>query len=236
MSGHAMLHTRHAAIVSKIHEATSACKRPKGAVQLLAVSKTFPVADVITLADCGQIAFGENYVQEAIEKIVFCTDNRPDLRLEWHFIGPIQSNKTKPISENFHWVHSIEREKIAIRLNEQRPAGMSPLNVCIQVNVSGEQSKSGCAPSEVEQIATTIKSLPHLRLRGVMAIPEATQDEVELAKQFGIARHVLSDLATKGFDVDTLSIGMSADLTLAIAQGSTIVRIGSALFGQRAVR
>jgi PLP dependent protein len=234
MSGQTMLHTRHASLISKIHEATQACKRPRGSVQLLAVSKTFPAEAVLSVADCGQIAFGENYVQEAVEKIAVCSARRPDLSLEWHFIGPIQSNKTKPIAENFAWVHSIEREKIAIRLNEQRPTHLNPLNVCIQINVSGETSKSGCAIDEVPRIAQTIAGLPKLRLRGIMAIPEATEDLHDLTAQFTKAREALTALQKLGFDVDTLSMGMSADLALAIAQGSTMVRIGSALFGSRA--
>jgi PLP dependent protein len=233
MSGQTMLHSRHASLISKIQEATQACKRPLGSVQLLAVSKTFPAEAVLSVAECGQIAFGENYVQEAIEKIAVCSARRPDLSLEWHFIGPIQSNKTKPIAENFAWVHSIEREKIAIRLNEQRPAHLNVLNVCIQVNVSGEASKSGCSIDEVLGIAQTIIKLPNLRLRGIMAIPEATDNVDELTAQFAKARTALTTLQKLGFDVDTLSMGMSSDLALAIAQGSTMVRIGSALFGSR---
>jgi PLP dependent protein len=233
MSGQTLLQDRHAAVIAKIHEASVACRRAKGSVQLLAVSKTFPAASVLALADCGQVAFGENYVQEAVDKIAYCTDHRPDLRLDWHFIGPIQSNKTKPIAENFAWVHSIEREKIATRLNEQRPTGMPVLNVCIQVNVSGEASKSGCALSDVPTIANVIAGLPKLRLRGIMAIPEATNDVQALTHQFANARQALLDLRSLGFDVDTLSMGMSADMALAIAQGSTIVRVGSALFGAR---
>jgi PLP dependent protein len=234
MSGQTMLHSRHASLISKIQEATLACDRHLGSVQLLAVSKTFPAEAVLSVAECGQIAFGENYVQEAVEKIAVCSARRPDLSLEWHFIGPIQSNKTKPIAENFAWVHSIEREKIAIRLNEQRPAHLKALNVCIQVNVSGEASKSGCNIDEVLGIAQTISELPKLRLRGIMVIPEATENVAELTAQFTKAREALEALQKLGFDVDTLSMGMSSDLALAIAQGSTIVRIGSALFGKRA--
>jgi PLP dependent protein len=233
MSGQSMLHSRHAAVVSKIHDAELACKRPRGSVQLLAVSKTFPADDVLTVADSGQIAFGENYVQEAVEKIAVCSARRPDLALEWHFIGPIQSNKTKLIAENFVWVHSIEREKIALRLNDQRPAHLNPLNVCIQVNVSGEASKSGCAVEQVLAIAQTIAELPRLRLRGVMAIPEATDNLEALKQQFSTASETLVSLQRAGFKVDTLSMGMSSDLALAIASGATIVRIGSALFGSR---
>jgi PLP dependent protein len=233
MSGQSMLHSRHASLISKIHEATQACKRPRGSVQLLAVSKTFPADAVLSVADCGQIAFGENYVQEAVEKIAVCSARRPDLSLEWHFIGPIQSNKTKPIAENFAWVHSIEREKIAIRLNEQRPAHLNSLQVCIQVNVSGEASKSGCSVDEVVGIAQTIVKLPKLRLRGIMTIPEATDNVDDLTAQFTKARETLKTLQKLGLDVDTLSMGMSSDLALAIAQGSTMVRIGSALFGSR---
>jgi PLP dependent protein len=233
MSGKSLLQSRHETVLNQIQAAELACSRRLGSVNLLAVSKTFPAAQVLLLADLGQRAFGENYVQEAIDKIAECADQRPDLTLDWHFIGPIQSNKTKPIAENFAWVHSIEREKIALRLSDQRPAAMAALQVCIQVNVSGEPSKSGCLPSEVEALANVISSRPNLILRGIMAIPEATDDLDELTRQFGVARSALERLQDKGHSVDTLSMGMSADLVTAIAQGATMVRVGSAIFGAR---
>jgi PLP dependent protein len=233
MSGQPVLQTNHLVVLEKIHEAERNARRVKNSVRLLAVSKTFPCEAVLQLADLGQRAFGENYVQEAVDKIAKCADQRPDLSIEWHFIGPIQSNKTKPIAEKFAWVHSIEREKIAQRLNDQRPTSMPPLNVCIQLNVSGEVSKSGCAPSEVMAIAKAISALPNLSLRGVMAIPEATQNDEQLRLQFGLAQAAFNRLNHEGYSVDTLSIGMSADLDVAIACGATIVRIGSAIFGKR---
>jgi PLP dependent protein len=233
MSGKSLLQSRHETVLNQIQEVELACNRRPGSVTLLAVSKTFPSAQVLLLADLGQRAFGENYVQEAVDKIAECADQRPDLKLDWHFIGPIQSNKTKLIAENFTWVHSIEREKIALRLSDQRPAGMPPLQICIQINVSGESSKSGCLPSEAEALARVITSRPNLTLRGIMAIPEATIDSEELARQFGVASAALEGLRSKGYAVDTLSMGMSADLVIAIAQGATMVRVGSAIFGAR---
>jgi PLP dependent protein len=234
MSGQSLLQSNHLAVLEQIHQAVKNANRSQNCVSLLAVSKTFPFEAVLHLAELGQLAFGENYVQEAVDKIAHCADQRPDLPIDWHFIGPIQSNKTKPIAENFAWVHSIEREKIAQRLNDQRPANMPPLQVCIQVNVSGEASKSGCEPSQVLEIATAIAALPNLRLRGVMAIPQATQNDAQLRQQFGLAHAAFSRLQKAGHSVDTLSMGMSADLEVAIACGSTIVRVGSAIFGQRA--
>jgi PLP dependent protein len=233
MSGKSLLQSRHETVLNQIQEVELACNRRPGSVTLLAVSKTFPSAQVLLLADLGQRAFGENYVQEAVDKIAECADQRPDLKLDWHFIGPIQSNKTKLIAENFTWVHSIEREKIALRLSDQRPAGMPPLQICIQINVSGESSKSGCLPSEAEALARVITSRPNLTLRGIMAIPEATTDSDELARQFSVASAALEGLLANGYVVDTLSMGMSADLGIAIAKGATMVRVGSAIFGAR---
>jgi PLP dependent protein len=233
MSGQDLLLVRHSEVIQQIRLCETAGHRTPNSVTLLAVSKTFPAADVITLADFGQRAFGENYLQEGIDKIRQCADQRPDLPIEWHFIGPIQSNKTKPIAEHFDWVHSIEREKIALRLSEQRPATKPPLQVCIQINVSGEASKSGCLPSETIALAKVIAACAKLKLRGVMVIPEATIDEAALRHQFSIARQAIDDMNAAGLEVDTLSMGMSADLGIAIAQGSTIVRVGSAIFGKR---
>jgi PLP dependent protein len=233
MSGQDLLLVRHSNLMKQIRSAEAVAMRPANSVTLLAVSKTFPAADVITLAEHGQRAFGENYVQEGIDKIRQCADQRPDLPIEWHFIGPIQSNKTKLIAENFDWVHSIEREKIAQRLSDQRPPDRPALQVCIQINVSGEATKSGCPPSDALALAVTIAKQPNLRLRGVMCVPEATTDEVALRQQFSVARQVFDQLNTAGLKVDTLSMGMSADLAVAVAEGATIVRVGSAIFGQR---
>jgi PLP dependent protein len=233
MSGQDLLLVRHSEVIQQIRLCETEGHRTPNSVDLLAVSKTFPAVDVITLADFGQRAFGENYLQEGIDKIRQCTDQRPDLPIEWHFIGPIQSNKTKPIAEHFDWVHSIEREKVALRLSEQRPATKPPLQVCIQINVSGEASKSGCLPSETIALAKVIAACANLKLRGVMVIPEATTDQAALSHQFSIARQAIDDMNAAGLEVDTLSMGMSADLGIAIAQGSTIVRVGSAIFGKR---
>ncbi len=208
--------------------------RDPASVSLLAVSKTHPAGAVLGLAALGQRMFGENYLQEALDKMRACEAERPELSLEWHFIGPVQSNKTRPIAEHFAWVHSVDRERIARRLSEQRPAARAPLNVCLQVNVSGEGSKSGCAPAEVRTLARQVASLPGLRLRGLMAIPEPTDDLALQRSRFGELRLLLEQLRGDGLDVDTLSMGMSADLEAAIVEGATIVRVGTALFGPRA--
>ena len=198
-------------------------------VSLLAVSKTFPAASVREAYQAGQTAFGENYLQEALEKM----EALSDLPLEWHFIGPIQSNKTRAIAENFAWVHSVDRLKIAERLSAQRPAHMPPLNVCLQVNVSGEGSKSGVAPSAVVQLAQAVARLPHLRLRGLMTIPAPAKDEAAQRAPFARMRVLLEQLKSQGIMLDTLSMGMSHDCTAAIQEGATIVRIGTAIFGAR---
>ncbi len=200
---------------------------------LLAVSKTFGADAVIEAADAGQIAFGENYLQEALDKKQAVQAVRPDLLLKWHFIGPIQSNKTRPIAENFDWVHSIEREKIAQRLAQQRPAHLPPLNVCLQVNVSGEASKSGVAPAELSVLAHAVAKLPQLRLRGLMAIPELQGDLAQQRTPFRALRGMLEQLRAEGLALDTLSMGMSGDMDAAIAEGATIVRVGTAIFGNR---
>jgi len=199
-------------------------------VQLLAVSKAQPAAAIRNAYAAGQIAFGENYSQEALEKQKQLTD----LAIEWHFIGPIQSNKTQLIAQNFSWVHSVDRLKIAQRLNEARSSISRPLQVCIQVNVSNEESKSGVLPDQLEALAVAINVLPHLKLRGLMAIPAPTTDQAQQIAQFKQVRECYDALIRKGFALDTLSIGMSNDYQTAITQGATIVRIGSALFGARA--
>lgn len=203
--------------------------RPPGSVQLLAVSKTKPLADVFAAYTAGQTAFGENYVQEGVEK---CLASR-DIPLEWHFIGPLQSNKSRTVAENFAWVHSIDRLKIAERLSAQRPAELPPLQVCVQVNVSGEASKSGCAPAEAGPLCHAVAALPHLRLRGLMAIPEAGGDLEAQRRPFRRLREILEQLRAEGLPLDTLSMGMTHDLEAAIAEGATLVRIGTAIFGER---
>lgn len=200
-------------------------------VNLLAVSKAQPALAIREAYAAGQTMFGENYLQEALEK----QTQLADLAIAWHFIGPIQSNKTQLIAQHFAWVHSIDRLKIAQRLNDARPADMPPLQVCIQVNVSGEASKSGVTPAELAHLAAAITALPQLKLRGLMAIPEPTSDKNKQRVQFKQVRECYDALLAKGFVIDTLSIGMSDDYTIAIEQGATIVRIGSALFGARKV-
>lgn len=213
--------------------AAQAAGRDPHAVQLMAVSKTFGADAVIEAADTGQTAFGENYLQEAVDKIATVRALRPDLKLEWHFIGPLQSNKTRPVAEHFDWVHAVDREKIAQRLSDQRPPDLPPLNICLQVNVSGEASKSGVSPAELPALAIAVSQLPHLTLRGLMAIPEPAQTEEEQRKPFAQLRMLQQELAALGIPTDTLSMGMSADMPAAIAEGATIVRIGTAIFGKR---
>ncbi|HPA91821.1 MAG TPA: YggS family pyridoxal phosphate-dependent enzyme [Quisquiliibacterium sp.] len=233
MNGDPTLQQRYETVLARIRAACGAAARAPDAVSLLAVSKTFDASAVLALAALGQRAFAESYLQEALDKISRCASERPDPALEWHFIGPIQSNKTRPIAETFSWVHSVERDKIARRLSEQRPASLPPLNVCVQVNVSGEASKSGCAPDEALDLARAVAALPGLRLRGVMAIPEPTDDVARQRAQFAAVRAVFDRVRAAGLDVDTLSMGMSDDLEAAIAEGSTCVRVGTALFGRR---
>ena len=200
-------------------------------VTLLTVSKTFRAEAVREAFAAGEHRFGENYVQEGVDKIAALADLRT--QLEWHLIGPLQSNKTRVVAEQFDWVHSVDRLKIAQRLNEQRPAGLPLLNVCLQVNISGEVSKSGLRPDEVPAVARDVTALPRLRLRGLMAIPEpAPTIEAQRAPHHAL-RELLRSLQSQGLALDTLSIGMSDDLEAAIAEGATIVRIGSAIFGRR---
>ena len=213
-------------LAERIHNAAQAAQRDPASVGLLAVSKTKPASDLREAYAAGLRDFGENYLQEALGK----QTELSDLPLIWHFIGPIQSNKTRAIAENFAWVHSVDRLKIAQRLSEQRPADLPPLNICIQVNVSGEASKSGCTPQDLPALAQAISALPHLRLRGLMAIPEPTEDSDEQNAAFAAVRTLQDQL---NLPLDTLSMGMSHDLEAAIAQGATWVRIGTALFGAR---
>jgi hypothetical protein len=216
-------------VKQRIEQATMACGREPASVQLLAVSKTRPAADIRAAHAAGQQAFGENYLQDALPKIA----ELADLPLEWHFIGAIQSNKTRDIAEHFDWVHTVEREKIACRLNEQRPQGAVPLNICLQVNISREESKAGVNPDEVLPLARAVSELPNLRLRGLMAIPAVTDDVEVQRAAFRALRECQERLIADGFKLDTLSMGMSGDLEAAITEGSTIVRIGTAIFGPR---
>jgi len=211
---------------SRIQTATQAAHRPENSVQLLAVSKTKPAEALREAYAAGLRDFGENYLQEALGKQL----ELADLPLIWHFIGPIQSNKTRAIAEHFDWVHSVDRLKIAQRLSEQRPAELPPLNICIQVNVSGEASKSGCTPADLPALAEAINALSRLKLRGLMAIPEPTEDRAEQDAAFAAVQKLQASL---DLPLDTLSMGMSHDLESAIAQGATWVRIGTALFGAR---
>lgn len=204
--------------------------RPATAVRLLAVSKTWPAARLREAAAAGQRLFGENYLQEALDKM----QALDDLDLEWHFIGPIQSNKTRDIAAHFDWAQSVDRLKIARRLNEQRPAALSPLNVCLQVNIDQEASKSGCEPEQVMTLAGEIMSLTRLRLRGLMIIPAHTTDRQQQLATFARAHALYAKLQADFSTVDTLSMGMSGDMSAAIEAGSTMVRVGTALFGQRA--
>ena len=217
------------AVQARIAHAAQAAGRGAGEVTLLAVSKTFTAQSVRDCATAGQRAFGENYLQEALDKIAALQN----LALEWHFIGPIQSNKTRPIAENFQWVHGIERGRIAVRLNDARPVNLPPLNVCIQVNVSGEASKSGVAPDDTAALAQALATLPRLKLRGLMAIPEPTPDSALRRQRFARLRALQTQLIAQGHALDTLSMGMSDDLEDAIAEGATLVRIGTAIFGTR---
>jgi pyridoxal phosphate enzyme (YggS family) len=221
------------AVEATILDAVKASSRARSEVQLLAVSKTFPAEAVLEAMAAGQHAFGENYLQEALDKIASVAQAQPDAPVEWHFIGPIQSNKTRPIAGAFAWVHTVERLKIAQRLSEQRPPELGPLNICLQVNISGEASKSGASPDELLALAREVAQLPNLRLRGLMAIPEPTTDEAEQRAAFARLRTLFDALRADGLELDTLSMGMSGDMAAAIAEGATIVRIGSAIFGAR---
>ncbi|SDH97742.1 YggS family pyridoxal phosphate-dependent enzyme [Janthinobacterium sp. YR213] len=221
------------AVRDSIAQAAADAQRAPADVTLLAVSKTFGAHAVLAAMRAGQAAFGENYLQEALDKIAFVKEAAPQQAPAWHFIGPIQSNKTRPIAEHFDWVHTVEREKIAARLSEQRPAGLPDLNICLQVNISGEASKSGVTPAELPALARAVAQLPRLRLRGLMAIPEPETDITLQRLAFAQLRVLYEQLNAEGLALDTLSMGMSADLRAAVLEGATIVRVGSAIFGSR---
>lgn len=211
--------------------ACAAAQRPVESVTLLCVSKTFDAAAVRAAVDAGERRFGENYVQEGVDKIAALASQRADL--EWHLIGPLQSNKSRVVAEQFDWVHSVDRLKVAQRLSEQRPPTLPPLQLCLQVNISGEASKSGLAPDEVAAVAHAVARLPRVRLRGLMAIPEPAADREAQRTPHAALRRLLESLRADGLDLDTLSIGMTADLEAAILEGATIVRVGTAIFGAR---
>ena len=217
------------AVRQRIDAACRAAGRNPENVRLLAVSKTWPASALQQAAEAGQTAFGENYVQESLAKI----GQLSHCSIEWHFIGPLQSNKTRPVAENFAWVHGIDRLKIAERLSAQRPANLLPLQVCIEVNVSGEQSKSGCLPADVSALCQNVAALPRLQLRGLMAIPAPETDFSAQRQPFRRLRDIFEQLCAGGLSLDTLSMGMSHDLEAAIAEGATIVRVGTAIFGTR---
>ena len=217
----------------RLKQACARTGRDANAVSLLAVSKTFD-ADAVCLAlDAGQHAFGENYVQEGTEKIEVLRQRRPDAALQWHCIGPLQSNKTRPVAEAFDWVQSVDRLKIAQRLSEQRPADLPPLQICLQVNVDGGANKSGVAPEALADLASVVVLLPRLKLRGLMCIPEPSPDFDTQRELFLRAKALFDQLNARGMELDTLSMGMSDDLEAAVAAGSTMVRVGRGVFGSR---
>jgi len=221
---------RWQAVKARIAAAARAAGRDPASVRLLAVSKTFPPAAIRAVHAFGQASFGENYVQEAVAKMDVLADLGD---VEWHLIGPLQGNKARLAAGRFSWVHTVDRDRIARRLSDSRPESLPPLNVCLQVNASGEATKSGVAPDEALVLATAIARLPRLVLRGVMGIPEPTDDIDRQRVQFGALRACFDALRAAGLPVDTLSMGMSADLEVAIAEGATLVRIGTAIFGPR---
>ena len=212
-----------------ISSAIETYQREQNSVQLLAVSKRHPATAIREAFACGQMAFGENYAQEMLEK----AEQLSDLKIEWHFIGPLQSNKTRPIAAVADWVHAVDRLKIARRLSDQRPDDLPPLFVCLQVNISEEESKSGVLPHEVLALAKQVAALPNIKLRGLMAIPKAEIDFNKQREIFAKLRGLQEKLIKEGMQLDTLSMGMSADMPAAIAEGATIVRIGTAIFGTR---
>lgn len=216
---------------SRISQACLTVQRPPASVTLLAVSKTFPAENVRDAFNAGQKLFGENYVQEALDKIAALSDIRD--QIQWHLIGPLQSNKTRPVAEAFDWVHTVDRLKIAQRLSEQRPEHLPPLQICVQVNTSGEDSKSGCEPSEALALAQAVAQLPRLKLRGIMALPAPSPDPAAQHEALRQVRVHFDNWRQHGLDVDTLSMGMSNDLEAAVQEGATMVRIGTAIFGHR---
>ena len=222
--------------LDRLRQACDKAGRAPDAVRLLAVSKTFGPQQVCEAVDAGQRSFGENYVQEGVEKILALRQMRPQLALEWHCIGPVQTNKTRWVAEHFDWVQSIDRLKVAERLSAQRPDHLPPLQVCVQVNVDGGANKSGVVPAEVAALAAAVAALPRLRLRGLMCIPEPASEATQALRPFQVAHGLWAALNAQGHALDTLSMGMSDDLEAAVAAGSTLVRVGRAVFGQRAAR
>ena len=222
--------TKNLGLISDLlHKSAIEADRDPADVQLLAVSKKQPEEKIREAAACGQRDFGENFVQEGVDKI----QSLADLGLTWHFIGHLQSNKTRVVAENFDWVHTIDKLKTARRLSEQRPAGFRPLNICLQVNVDDEESKSGVSPSAVPELAAACADLPNLRFRGLMCLPAIRSEFAEQRKPFAALKILLEKIRAAGIDADTLSMGMTADYQAAITEGATIVRIGTALFGAR---
>jgi len=219
-----------AKVIARIQEAAHTCGRNSETVRLIAVSKSQPASAVAMAYSCGQRDFGENYLQEALEKQI---ELGHLVDIQWHFIGPIQSNKTRPIAENFAWVHSIDREKVAQRLNDQRPANLPRIQVCLQVNIDNEPTKSGVPLAALPALAKAVSRLPRLQLRGLMAIPAAVDNAGQQLAAFHKLRVALEDLQAQGYAVDTLSMGMSGDLEAAIAEGATLVRVGTDIFGAR---
>ena len=220
----------------RLASACAAAGRDVKAVTLLAVSKTFGPQAVAEALAAGQQAFGENYIQEGVEKVMALRALHPQAALEWHCIGPVQSNKTRLVATHFDWVHSVDRLKIAQRLAEQRPPGWAPLQICLQVNVDGGANKSGVTPDELPGLAREVAALPGLRLRGLMCIPEPSEDVATQRLAFRRVRELLDQLKSQGLALDTLSMGMSDDLESAVAEGSTLVRVGRAIFGQRPLK
>ncbi|UXH79290.1 YggS family pyridoxal phosphate-dependent enzyme [Roseateles amylovorans] len=216
---------------ARMERACEQASRPVHSVTLLVVTKTFPAEDVRAAFEAGERRFGENYVQEGIDKIASLADLRA--QVEWHLIGPLQSNKTRVVAESFDWVHSVDRLKIAQRLSEQRPPELPPLQLCLQVNISGEASKSGVAPADVPALAQAVEALPRVRLRGLMAIPEPAASLAEQREPHRALAELLAALNRDGLALDTLSMGMTADLEAAILEGATVVRVGTAIFGAR---
>ncbi|KHT30631.1 YggS family pyridoxal phosphate-dependent enzyme [Pectobacterium carotovorum] len=220
-------------IRQQIATAAAHCARASEEITLLAVSKTKPVSAIEEAIAAGQRAFGENYVQEGVEKIHYFQENHPDTPLEWHFIGPLQSNKSRLVAENFDWFHTVDRLRIAQRLSEQRPATLPPLNVLLQINISGEPSKSGIMVDELAELAASVVALPNLRLRGLMAIPAPETDYEQQLAVFKQMAVLFQTLSANHPHIDTLSMGMTDDMRAAITAGSTLVRIGTAIFGAR---
>ncbi len=223
------IQSRLESVRSSIAQATSEYKMPEDSVQLLAVSKTRTTEEIMAAYNCGQSRFGESYLQEAVAKV----DQLRDTDIEWHFIGRVQSNKTRPIAEKFDWVHSIDKLKHAKRLNDQRPDSMAPLKICLQINIDNEESKGGVQPEDAAELIQQIRQLPRLQLSGLMTLPSPAHDMDDQRKPFAKLRELRDRLATSDLPLETLSMGMSDDMRAAIAEGATIVRVGTAIFGPR---